>query len=118
MAFRFKGFKIYDEIRLYVSELYQVANSLPKDELFGLNSQLKRASSSILLNLAEGSMKGSDGEFRRFILISIGSVSEVVAILDICLDQKYIKASTHEKCMLKSELIAKRLYAFKKSLEH
>lgn len=83
MGFRFRSFAIYDELRGFVKELYKISRSLPNSESFGLKSQLQRASSSIILNIAEGSMKKSDAEFNRFISISIGSLSEVVAILDL-----------------------------------
>ena len=62
-------------------------------------------------------MKRSDAEFRRFLLISAGSISETVAILDICLDQKYISASLHANFMLKCENIVKQIYGFSRKLE-
>jgi four helix bundle protein len=117
MGFRFRNFEIYKDTRVFVKEIYKLASKLPKDELFGLNSQLKRAATSILLNIAEGSMKKSDPEFNRFILISIGSVSEVAAILDVCSDQKYINSFTHEDYVIKCETIAKRLYGLSKVLK-
>lgn len=115
---RFQNFPIYKEVRIFVKEIYILANKLPKQEKFELASQLRRAVTSILLNLAEGSMKKSDAEFNRFILISIGSTSEVVSILDICLDLKYISPSTHASFVIKSETIIKKLYGFRKVLSH
>jgi four helix bundle protein len=90
---------------------------LPKQEQFELASQLRRAATSVLLNLAEGSMKRSDAEFNRFLMISVGSVSEIVAILDICFDLNYINSSIHQQFMLKCESIAKRLYGFSRRLK-
>lgn len=117
MTFRFRNFKIYSEVRLFVKEMYDISKSFPKTERFGLSSQLIRASSSVLLNIAEGSMKKSDAEFSRFLLISIGSLSEVVAILDICLDQKYITPSIHKHYLIKCESLARKLYGFQRSLK-
>jgi four helix bundle protein len=116
MAFRFRSFPIYAEIRKFVFEIYKLSNNLPKQEQFELASQLRRAASSVLLNIAEGSMKKSDAEFNRFLMISVGSISEIVAILDILLDQKYITTSKHDEFLLKCEDIAKRLYGFSKKL--
>ena len=117
MSFRFRKFPIYPDLRKFIIEIYKLANGLPKQEQFELASQLRRASSSILLNIAEGSMKKSDAEFNRFIMISIGSLSEVVAILDILLDQKYITSSKHSEFLLKCEDITKRLYGFSRKLK-
>lgn len=117
MAFRFREFPIYKELKLFTIEIYQLAETLPKNENFGLISQIKRAATSSVLNLAEGSMKKSDPEFNRFILISIGSISEIVAILDICLDLKYVSPSNHGLFVLKCENIVKQLYGFSRKLK-
>jgi len=117
MSFRFRKFPVYEELRKFTREIYQLANKLPKQEQYGLASQLRRAATSTLLNLAEGSMKKSDAELNRFLLISIGSISEIVAILDICLDQKYINSSAHQKYVVKCEDIVKQLYGFSRFLK-
>ena len=116
MALRFQNFPIYLEIRTFVKEIYQLTSKLPRQERFELASQLRRAATSILLNLAEGSMKKSDAEFNRFILIGVGSLSEIVAILDICLDEKYIHSSIHTHYMVKCENLIKQLYGFSRKL--
>lgn len=117
MAFRFRNFPLYPELRKFIFDIYKLANELPKQEQFEVASQLRRAASSILLNLAEGSMKKSDAEFNRFIMICVGSLSEIVAILDILLDQKHITSSKHAQFLLKCEDIAKRLYGFSRKLK-
>ena len=115
--FRFQNFPVYKELRLFIHDIYQLASSLPKQEQYELASQLRRAATSALLNLAEGAMKKSDAEFNRFILISTGSVGEIIAILDVCLDNNYINSSLHAEYMLKCENIIKQLYGFSKKLK-
>jgi len=117
MSFRFREFPIYQKIREFIKQIYILANKLPEKERFGLTSQLTRASVSVLLNLAEGATRKSDKEFNRFLLISIGSIGEIVSILDICLDLGYIGTITHEESVLKCEAIAKQLYGFARSLK-
>ncbi len=117
MSFRFRNFPIYSEIRIFIKDIYQLTNTLPKHEQFALILQLRRATTSVLLNIAEGSMKKSDAELNRFILISIGSISEIVAILDICLDLNYINSSIHDDYVVKCENIAKQLYGFSRMLK-
>lgn len=116
MGFRFQKFPVYQELRLFVREIYRLSKTLPKIEQFELGAQLRRAAASILLNIAEGSAKKSDRELNRYILIAIGSLTEIVAILDICLDQKYINQAIHEKYTKKCEDFAKRLYGFSRKL--
>jgi four helix bundle protein len=57
--------------------VYHVTKSFPKSELYGLTSQLRRASFSVPANIAEGAAKKGSAEFRRFLDIAVGSFSEV-----------------------------------------
>ncbi len=116
MSLRFQEFPLYNELRRFNTEIYHLSHSFPQSENFELSSQLRRASTSVILNLAEGSMRKSDKELARFLLICTGSLGEIVSILDICLDLKYIAPSTHEKYVLKCESLLKKLYGFRKSL--
>ncbi|MCL4550477.1 MAG: four helix bundle protein [Bacteroidetes bacterium] len=72
----FRDLKVWlkaHELALYV---FRISKSFPKEELFGLTSQLRRAVLSIPTNIAEGCGRGSDSDFARFIQIAIGSASE------------------------------------------
>jgi len=117
MYFRFRKFSIYTDLRQFIKDTYILANLLPDFEKFALASQLRRASTSILLNLAEGSMRGSDPEFHHFMMYSIASLGEVVSILDVCLDQNYITPSVHKEFMVKCEDIEKQLFSFSTKLK-
>lgn len=116
MGFRFRSFPLYEEIRIFVREIYELSRAFPKSEQFELISQIRKAAYSIMLNIAEGSAKKSDAEFNRFVLIALGSIAEVVAILDICLDQNYISIKTHQEYLEKCEILAKKLYGFSRQL--
>lgn len=67
-----------------LEKIYHVAEKLPEDEKFGLISQLKRASVSVSLNIAEGRAADSDPEFRRFLGIALKSLVEIIACMKIC----------------------------------
>lgn len=62
-------------------------------------------------------MKQSDAELNRHILIGVGSLAEIVAILDICFDQEYIDTSIHDQYVIKCEAITKQLYGFSRKLK-
>lgn len=117
MAFRFQNFPIYQEIRDFIKQIYLLAGNLPSSEKYELASQLRRAAISILLNLAEGSAKKSDAEFNRFLMISIGSTGEIVAILDILKDLSLIDEKTRIEYTLGCEKLAKQLYGFSRRLK-
>ncbi|MCF8297376.1 MAG: four helix bundle protein [Saprospiraceae bacterium] len=61
----------------FVVELYNITSDFPKEERFGLIDQIRRASVSIPSNIAEGSARGSDKDFTRFLFIALGSATEV-----------------------------------------
>jgi four helix bundle protein len=91
MAFKFEELKIWQkalEISFRVNEL---TKSFPKDEIFVLTSQIKRAADSISLNIAEGSTGQSDAEFNRFLGIAMRSAIEVVACLYIAKKREIIR---------------------------
>lgn len=71
-------------------EVYQIADKLPKSEIYNLNSQIRRAVDSIALNIAEGSILQSNKENSKFLGYSIRSIAEVVTCLYKAKRRKYI----------------------------
>lgn len=73
----FKKLKAWEKSHQLTLAIYKVTRSFPKDELYGLTSQMRRASVSIPANIAEGCGRGSDAELARFCHIAMGSASEL-----------------------------------------
>ena len=73
----FRDIIIWQKSMSLVTELYEITKKLPEDELYGLTSQMRRAAVSIPSNIAEGFGRKSDGDFKRFLNISIGSNYEL-----------------------------------------
>ena len=90
MAFNFEDLDVYNKAIDLVSGIYSSTKSFPKDEMFGLTSQLRRAAVSIPSNISEGSAR-SKKDFCRFIDMARGSVFECVTLLQISLKQRYIE---------------------------
>ena len=92
-AIRIKKKKKYDIWKLshlLTLEVYKITESFPKEEIFGLTSQIRRASSSIGINIVEGCGRGSDEDFKRFLRNASGSAFEVEYILLLSKDLNYI----------------------------
>ncbi|WP_322971822.1 four helix bundle protein [Faecalibacter sp. LW9] len=86
-----KDLKVWQESITLVEDIYQLTAKFPKEELFGLTSQMRRASISISSNIAEGAGRKGKSEFTRFLYISLGSLSELDTQLEIAIRLKYIK---------------------------
>jgi four helix bundle protein len=74
----------------FVTKIYAITEQYPKQELFGLTNQMRRAAVSIPSNIAEGAARNYDSEFVRFLYISQGSLSEIETQLIISLNLGYI----------------------------
>ena len=81
---------VWKKAKEFVSVVYRETEDFPKSEEFGLKGQLRRASVSVVLNIVEGYRRRSTKEFIRFVDIAQASLAEVEAILEICLDLKYL----------------------------
>ena len=77
-----------ESIRL-VKQVYELSSHYPKDELYGLTSQMRRAAVSVPSNIAEGAARESSTEFARFLIISRGSLSELETQLLIAKELGY-----------------------------
>ncbi len=98
-------------------EIHKVSQNLPKNEQFELASQMRRASKSVCANLAEGFGKQhfSKPEFKRYLLIAIGSADEMRLWLHYCLDLKYIDKITALRLKDDYQNIAKMLTGLHKN---
>ena len=73
----FKDLKVWEKAHVLTLHVYEETRSFPKEERYGLTSQLRRAAASVAANIVEGCGRRSDGEFTRFLQIARGSASEV-----------------------------------------
>jgi len=91
----FHELKVWQKAHQLTLAVYQITASFPREERFGLTSQLRRCSASVAANLAEGCGRNGDAEFARFCSIAMGSASELEYHLLLARDLKLIKPKDH-----------------------
>ena len=114
----YKELKVYKRSYKAAKAVYEMTENFPKEERYGITNQLKRASLSIPLNIAEGYAKReSQEEFKRFLMMALGSSNEVLVLLDFSKDVGYISKETHSKAFAEYEEIASMLNSFIQSIK-
>jgi len=91
----FRQLQVWQKAHQLTLAVYRITKSFPRDESYGLTAQLRRSSSSISANLAEGCGRSGDAEFSRFCWIAMGSASELDYHLLLASDLAMITASDH-----------------------
>ena len=113
----FKKFLVWEKAHQLTLDIYKNTVSFPKDELFGLISQIKRSSSSIATNIARGCGRSSDKDFCRFLYIAFGSANELEYQIILSLDLKYIEIERGQKLLLQLDEVKKMLTGLIKTLQ-
>lgn len=91
----FRQLNVWSESHHLTLDIYQATKSFPKEELFALTNQMRRASASIPSNIAEGCGRGTNREYAQFLQIALGSASELDYQLLLAKDLEYIDVATH-----------------------
>jgi four helix bundle protein len=114
MGFNFEELDVYKKAIDFVNNIYTLTKNFPKDEMFGLISQLRRAAVSIPSNISEGSAR-TKKDFSRFIDIARGSVFECVTLLQISIKQNHIDNRKYAKLRNDLTELSKMLSGLKRS---
>lgn len=91
----FRQLKVWQKAHQLTLAVYKASGSLPKEELYGLTSQLRRAATSIPANIAEGCGRDGDAELARFLQIAMGSTSELEYHLLLARDLDFLPTETY-----------------------
>jgi four helix bundle protein len=116
MGFNFEELDVYNKAIDFVSNIYTLTKNFPKDEMFGLTSQLRRAAVSIPSNISEGSAR-TKKEFSRFIDIARGSVLECVTLLHISVKQRHLDEQKYDELRGNLTELSKMLSGLKNSVK-
>jgi four helix bundle protein len=112
----YKELRVWQRADELAVQVYILTKSFPKDEIYGLTSQLRRAALSIPTNIVEGYARKGDKELARFVNISIGSLSEVEYLLDFSKRMGYLKNREFEKVDFLRAEVGKLLWNFYKKV--
>lgn len=120
MGFKFEKLEIWQQSLNYADEAYKLSEILPSSEKYNLSDQLRRAATSISLNIAEGSTGQTDKQQIHFLGISLRSLIETVACIHLIGRRDYCKTD-EEKALLKqlykeADVLAARIQSMRNSL--
>ena len=113
----YKELRVYERSYELAKEMYKLMGKLPREEMFGMISQIKRAATSIPLNIAEGYGKGAGGkELVRFLMMARGSCAEMEVLISFCGDFGYFDEAQRKEYARSYEEIGKMLTALIKTV--
>ncbi len=109
MAQSFEDLRVWQNAMNFVSSIYRASKTFPREEMYGLTSQLRRAAMSIPNNIAEGKGYRTDKDFVRFLYMSRGSCHEVQCTLMIARDLGYLELTEFKKLRQQVDYIGREL---------
>jgi four helix bundle protein len=115
MGFSFEKLNVYKDAIGFANEIYSITKRYPKEEVFGITNQLRRAAMSVSQNIAEGSGR-TKKDFTHFLDMARTSLYECVPLLGVSMMQGYITVGVHDRLYEECNELAKRLNALKGSI--
>ncbi|RZJ67151.1 MAG: four helix bundle protein [Flavobacterium sp.] len=112
----FKKYDIWQISHSFTLKIYELTKTFPKDEIYSLTSQLRRAAFSIPTNISEGCGRNSDKEFNHFLNIALGSANETEYLLILSSDLKYIPLETSDDLNKEINYIKSKIFRLKDKL--
>lgn len=117
MARLYRNMEIFQIGYDLVLDVYQILEKLPEKERDNIASQMKRAATSIPLNIAEGSVKKSQKEFLNYLGYAYGSAKELDVLLSLSKDLKYITQKDYDLLFRKLDKLMAKLFGFMENIE-
>jgi four helix bundle protein len=116
VGYKFQRLDVYKLALDYLDEIYELVKKLPESEKFNLSSQIVRAATSIVLNIAEGSTGQSNAEQNRFLGLALRSYVETIACIDIIKRRAYVSGDALVDAQELGHRLFVKLQAFRKAL--
>ncbi len=112
----FRKYDIWQLSHELVLEVYNTTKAFPKDEVYGVTSQIRRAAASIPTNICEGCGRNSEKEFNQFLNIALGSALETEYLFILSKDLNFLEESKFQDFSLKINTIKSKIYNLKEKL--
>lgn len=112
----FKDLEVWKRSISLSKFIYELTRNFPTDEKFGLISQIRRASVSVPVNIAEGQSRNGNKEFIQFLGVARGSLSELETLVIISQELKYLKDENYNEIISQIQILHKMLFALIKYL--
>ena len=116
MVKSYKDLIVWQKAMDLVVEIYRLVESLPREEIYALSDQMRRAAVSVPSNIAEGQARNSSKEFAQFLSIAKGSVSELETQLSICTRLEYLTEAQISKAVALSDEVGKMIRSIEQKL--
>jgi len=117
MKHEYRHLKIWTKAREVNKQIYKLSSTFPKEEKYGLVSQIRRASISIASNISEGSSYETAPMFRKYLDIALGSLCEVETQLYLAHDVSYIDENYLQQNLTMTDELKRMILGFKKSIQ-
>lgn len=114
----YRQLEVWQKAVALVTEIYQITRSFPREELYGLTSQVRRSAVSIPANIAEGWGRNMTRDYVQFLRVARGSLLELETHLVIAKNLKFIEAITLQRSAEQTQEINRMLNGLIRSLEH
>jgi len=112
----FRSLDVWDRAHKLTLRVYEITETFPKKEIYGLTSQIRRACASIPTNISEGCGRKTDADFARFVQIAFGSASELEYLFLLTRDLKMIEDALYQELNKEINEIKKMLNSLMKKL--
>ncbi|XWN36124.1 MAG: four helix bundle protein [Balneola sp.] len=113
----FRDLKIWQQSMELVTEIYKTTSQFPEEEKYGLTSQLRKSSVSIPSNISEGFGRNSQGDFKRFVNISMGSLFELQTQIEVAKNLEFISEEIFQKLYEDTREIERMMSSFIRTLK-
>lgn len=113
----FRKLQVWAKAHQFTLKIYEMTKGFPREEMYGLTAQIRRACVSIPTNISEGCVRSSDADFSRFLFISLGSASELEYLILLSKDLKYINEKFYTELNIDINEIKKMLIGMIKKLK-
>jgi len=116
VSFRFERLSVWQSARGLGGHVYAATRRFPREETFGLTSQIRRAAISIAANIAEGSGRNSDPDFAHFLEIAYGSSMELAALTVVAADSGFLDEEARDDLVTRTSAVTAQISALHRSL--